>query len=256
MDGLMDLGTFLGLASGVTLVLWAIFMGGTLMEFVNVPSVMIVVGGTLASICVAYPLEEVYQAFSAMMQIFSSRKVRDAEVVSMMVRIAEISRREGLVALENIHTDNSILKKACQLIADNADDGLIRETVRIEISSMKRRHAVGEAVFKSLAGYAPSYGMIGTLIGLVQMLTRLEDPKSLGPAMAVAIITTFYGSMLSTLFFLPVAGKLRARTLNETLQLEIIFEGAKCILENNNPRLVYEKLSSFIAPKERRYERR
>ena len=252
----MDLGTFLGLASGLALVFGAIFMGGSLREFVDVASLMIVLGGTLASTCGAYPLVEVRQAFSAMMQIFSSRKVRDAEVVSMMVRIAEISRREGLIALENINTDNAILKKACQLIADNADAGLIRETVRIEIGSMKRRHAVGEAVFKSLAGYAPSYGMIGTLIGLVQMLSRLDDPKSVGPAMAVAIITTFYGSFLSTIFFLPVAGKLRARTLNETLQLEIIFEGAKCILENNNPRLVYEKLSSFIAPKERRYERR
>ena len=239
----MDFGTFLGLASGIALVLGAIFMGSSLMEFVNVPSLMIVVGGTVASACVAYPLEEVFQAFSAMMQIFSSRKVRDAEVVNMMVRIAEISRREGLLALENIQTDN-------------ADPALIRETVRIEISSMKRRHAVGESVFRSLAGYAPSFGMIGTLIGLIQMLTRLDDPKTVGPAMAVAIITTFYGSIMSTLFFLPVAGKLRARTLNETLQLEIIFEGAKCILENNNPRLVYEKLSSFIAPRERRYERR
>ena len=252
----MDFGTFLGLASGIALVLGAIFMGGSLMEFINMPSIMIVVGGTVASACVAYPLEEVFQAFSAMMQIFSSRKVRDAEVVNVMVRIAEISRREGLLALENIQTENTILKKACQLIADNADPALIRETVRIEISSMKRRHAVGESVFRSLAGYAPSFGMVGTLIGLVQMLTRLDDPKTVGPSMAVAIITTFYGSIMSTLFFLPVAGKLRARTLNETLQLEIIFEGAKCILENNNPRLVYEKLSSFIAPRERRYERR
>lgn len=251
----MDLATFLGLTSGIAMVLGAIFMGGTLSQFISVPSMMIVVGGTLASACVAYPFEEVFQAFSAMMQIFSSRKVRDAEVVNMMVRIAEISRREGLLALENIHTDNAILKKACQLIADNADAGLIRDTLRIEIGSMKRRHAVGESVFKSLAGFAPSFGMIGTLIGLVQMLTRLDDPKTLGPAMAVAIITTFYGSMLSSLFFLPVAGKLHSRTLNETLQLEIIFEGAKCILENNNPRLVYEKLSSFIAPRERRYGR-
>jgi len=251
----MDLATFLGLTSGIAMVLGAIFMGGTLMQFINVPSMMIVVGGTLASACVAYPFEEVFQAFSAMMQIFSSRKVRDAEVVNMMVRIAEISRREGLLALENIHTDNAILKKACQLIADNAEAGLIRDTLRIEIGSMKRRHAVGESVFKSLAGFAPSFGMIGTLIGLIQMLTRLDDPKTLGPAMAVAIITTFYGSMLSSLFFLPVAGKLHSRTLNETLQLEIIFEGAKCILENNNPRLVYEKLSSFIAPRERRYGR-
>lgn len=252
----MDLGTFLGLASGISLVLGAIFMGGSLREFLDIASIMIVLGGTLASTCVAFPVQEVMQAFSAMLQIFSSRKVRDAEVVEMMVRIAEISRREGLLALENIQTDNAILKKACQLIADNADPALIRETVRIEISSMKRRHAVGEAVFKSLAGFAPSFGMVGTLIGLVQMLTRLEDPKSVGPAMAVAIITTFYGSIMSTLFFLPVAGKLRARTISEAHQLDIIFEGAKCILQNNNPRLVYEKLSSFIAPKERRNVRR
>ena len=252
----MDLGTFLGLASGISLVLGAIFMGGSLREFIDIPSLMIVVGGTIASTCVAFPIREVMQAFAAMSQIFSSRKVSDAEVVEMMVRIAEISRREGLLALENIQTDNAILKKACQLIADNADPALIRETVRIEISSMKRRHAVGEAVFKSLAGFAPSFGMIGTLIGLVQMLGRLEDPKSVGPAMAVAIITTFYGSLLSTLFFLPVAGKLRARTISEAHQLDIIFEGAKCILQNNNPRLVYEKLSSFIAPKERRNVRR
>jgi len=252
----MDIATLLGLSTGLTLVLGAIFMGGSLLQFFDVPSLMIVLGGTLASICVTYPFEEVFQAFSAGLKIFASRKVKDGEVVNMMVRIAEISRREGLLALENIQTENAILKKACQLIADNADAGLIRETLRIEIGSMKRRHAVGESVFKSLAGFAPSFGMIGTLIGLIQMLARLDDPKSIGPAMAVAIITTFYGALMSSLFFLPIAGKLRSRTLNETLQLEIIFEGAKCILENNNPRLVYEKLSSFIAPRERRYERR
>ena len=251
----MDLATFLGLAVGISMVLGAIFLGGTLGPFLNIHAIMIVFGGSLASICVTYPFAEVFQAFSAMMQIFSSRKVRDAEVVSMMVRIAEISRREGLIALENIHTDNAILKKACQLIADNADAGLIRETLRIEIGSMKRRHAVGEAVFKSLAGYAPAFGLVGTLIGLVQMFSRLDDPKTLGPAMAVAITATFYGAIMCNLFFLPVAGKLRSRTLIETLQLEIIFEGAKCILENNNPRLVYEKLSSFIPPKDRQYGR-
>ena len=251
----MDIATLLGLTTGIGMVLGAIFMGGTLREFISIPSLMIVLGGTLAAICVTYPFEEVVRAFSAGFKIFASRKVRDNEVVNMMVRIAEISRREGLLALENIQTENMILKKACQLIADNADPALIHETVRIEISSMKRRHAVGESVFKSLAAFSPSFGMIGTLIGLVQMLTRLDDPKTLGPAMALALITTFYGSLMATLFFKPIAGKLRSRTQNETLQLEIIFEGAKCILENNNPRLVYEKLSSFIAPRERRYDR-
>ncbi|EPR37341.1 MotA/TolQ/ExbB proton channel [Desulfovibrio sp. X2] len=251
----MDIATLLGLIVGLAMVTGAILLGGSIMDFINIPSILIVVGGSLAAISVAFPFEEVMQAFYAGVKIFASRKVRPREVVDIMVKVAEISRREGLLALENIQTENAVLKKSCQLIADNADPGLIRDTLRIEIGAMKKRHKIGQDVFRGLAAYAPAFGMIGTLIGLVQMLTRLDDPKSIGPAMAVALITTFYGSIMSNLLFLPIAGKLFARTQQEILHLEIIFEGAKCILENNNPRLVYEKLSSFIAPKERRYER-
>jgi chemotaxis protein MotA len=172
-----------------------------------------------------------------------------------MVKIADISRREGLLALENIKTENMILKKACQLIADNADPMMIREMLTIEITSLRRRHHMVQDVFKKMGGYAPSFGMIGTLIGLVQMLASLHDPSTIGPAMAVALLTTFYGAMMASLFFLPMAGKLRSRSQEEVLHLQIIFEGAKCILENNNPRLVYEKLSSFVPPKDRRNER-
>lgn len=248
----MDFATLIGLFSGLSLVLAAIIMGGDVNLFIDIPSVMIVFGGTFGTIFVAFPFEEVRQAFYAGFKAFSSRKVRVSEVVSIMVKIAEISRREGLIALEHVKTENSVLKKACQLIADNADPGLIRTTLTIEINSMKRRHKVGEEVFKRLGSLAPSFGMIGTLIGLVQMLANLNDPKAIGPAMAVAIITTFYGSVLATVIFLPIATKLRARTLQEVMHLEIIFEGAKSILENNNPVLVSEKLSSFLAPSERR----
>ncbi|EGJ50593.1 MotA/TolQ/ExbB proton channel family protein [Desulfocurvibacter africanus] len=251
----MDIATLGGLIIGLTMVGGAIYMGGDSFLFINLPSILIVIGGTLAAICVAFPFEEVRQAIAAGFKAFASRKVRPQEVVDIMIRVADISRREGLVALENIQTENKVLKKACQLIADNADPDIIRDTLRIEISSMKRRHRIGQEVFRKLAGFAPAFGMIGTLIGLVQMLARLDDPKAIGPAMAVAIITTFYGSVLANLIFLPIAGKLNARTLQETLHMEIIFEGAKSILENNNPRLVYEKLSSFIAPQERRYDR-
>ncbi len=247
----MDFATLIGLFSGLSLVVAAIMMGGEMSIFIDVPSVMIVLGGTFGTIFVAFPFEEVKQAFYAGFKAFSSRKVRVREVVNIMVKIAEISRREGLIALENVKTDNVVLKKACQLIADNADPGLIRMTLSIEISSMKRRHKVGQEVFKRLGSLAPSFGMIGTLIGLVQMLSNMNDPKSIGPAMAVAIITTFYGSILATVIFLPIANKLRTRTLQEELHLEVIFEGAKSILENNNPLLVSEKLSSFLSPRER-----
>jgi chemotaxis protein MotA len=248
----MDFATLIGLFAGMSLVVVAILMGGDFNLFVDLPSVMIVFGGTFGTIFVAFPFEEVRQAFSAGFKAFSSKKVRVREVVSIMVKIAEISRREGLIALEHVKTENPVLKKACQLIADNADPSLIRTTLAIEITSMKRRHKIGQEVFKRLGSLAPSFGMIGTLIGLVQMLSNMNDPKSIGPAMAVAIITTFYGSVMATVIFLPIATKLRARTLQEELHLEIIFEGAKSILENNNPLLVSEKLSSFLAPRERK----
>jgi len=251
----MDIATLLGIILGFALVIGAIFMGGSLGDFIDIPSIMIVLGGTGAAISVTFPFEEVIHAFAGGIQVFAGRRVRPQEVVNTMVRIAEISRREGLVALENIQTENALLKKACQLIADNADPALIRDTVMIEIATMKRRHAVSIAVFNRLGAVAPAFGMIGTLIGLVQMLARLDDPSAIGPAMAVALITTFYGALLANLLFLPIAGKLKARTLQEEVHLYIIFEGAKSILENNNPRLVYEKLSSFLPPQERKIAR-
>jgi chemotaxis protein MotA len=247
----MDFATLIGLITGIGMIITAIMLDGSLLQYLDAPGALIVFGGTLAAICVSHPVEEVIQAFNAGFKIFSSRKVTAQEVVNVMVRVAEISRREGLVALENIRTDNAVLKKACKLIADNAGPQLIQDTLRIEIHSLKRRHQIGETVFRSLGSFAPAFGLIGTLIGLVQMLARLNNPKALGGAMAVALLATFYGALSSNLLFLPVAGKLRARTQQEVLNLEIIFEGARCILQNNNPMLVRDKLMSFVPPKER-----
>lgn len=251
----MDIATFFGIIVGFSLVIGAIFIGGSVDTFFNIPGMMIVLGGTMAAITINFPVSEIYKALRAAFYIFSKRNISSNDVVNTMVRIADISRRDGLLALENIQTENTILKKACQLIADNTDPMMISETLRIEISSLRSRHAIIQDVFKKMATFSPSFGMIGTLIGLVQMLTRLDDPASIGPAMAVAILTTFYGALLATLLFLPIAGKLKSRTQQETLHLEIIFQGAQSILENNNPRIVYEKLSSFVPPSERRHER-
>ena len=251
----MDIATIVGIVVGFALIMGAIIMGGEIGLFFNLPGMMIVIGGSIAAICVTFPPEEVIYAMGGGMKVFAAKRVKPQEVVNTMVRIAEISRREGLVALENIQTENAILKKACQLIADNADPDIIRDTVMIEISTMKRRHKIAIDVFKRLGGFAPAFGMIGTLIGLVQMLADLSDPDSLGPAMAVAILTTFYGALVANLIFNPMSGKLRARAMQEEVHLNIIFEGAKSILESNNPRLVYEKLSSFIPPKDRKSAR-
>ncbi len=252
----MDIATLFGIIIGFSLLIGAIILGGQYNIFLNIPGLMIVIGGTFSAICITFPISEIYNAVVAAFKIFITRKLKANEVVNLMVRIADISRREGLLALENIETDNNILKKTCQLIADNADTDLIEETLLIEITSLKQRHFIVQEVFKRMANYAPAFGMVGTLIGLVQMLSSLKNPDAIGPAMAVAILTTFYGSVLSNLLFLPIAGKLKSRTTEEILHLQIIFEGAKCILQNNNPRFVYEKLSSFVPPKERYYERK
>ncbi len=247
----MDIGTLLGIILGFGLVFGAILMGPDPSGFLDLPSFMIVGGGTLAASLISFPLEEVVQAFKAALKTFSLKRTRPEEVVATMVRVAEISRREGLLALERVDTDNLLLKKAMQLIADSAEPSLINDTMTIEISSMKRRHNISISVLQKMGNLSPAMGMLGTLIGLVQMLTRLSDPSSLGPAMAVAIITTFYGSLAANMVFLPLSAKLASRSAQETLNLLVIFEGAKCILENNNPRLVYDKLSSFLPPKDR-----
>lgn len=251
----MDFATLLGLIVGLAMVVGSILMGGDFRLFLDLHAFMIVIGGSLAAVCINFTFKQVYQAFQAGFKIFMRPDTNDSQIVDAMVRIAEISRREGIIALEKVQTNNAILKKACMLIADNADSNLIKDTLLIEIASLNKRHFIAQNVFKRLSLLTPSLGLMGTLIGLVQMFSRLNDPKTIGPAMSVAMLATFYGSMLSTLFFQPISGKLASQTLQEQHQLEIIFEGAKSILENNNPRLVYEKLSSFVAPKDRVYAR-
>lgn len=212
---------------------------------------MIVFGGTAAATLLTFPVREVTAALRAAVFVFRSEEPKDWQTVESMVELSRVTRRQGLLALQDIQTDSAFLRRACQLIADNADAGTIRATLRIEIESLKKRHFIVHDIFRRMSNYAPAFGMLGTLIGLVQMLAGLHDPASVGPAMSVALLTTFYGSTLSTLVLLPISGKLKARTLQQVHTLEIIFEGACCILENNNPMIVHERLSSFLASSER-----
>lgn len=247
----MDFATIIGVISGLALIFGAIFSQGGLEVFISIPSMMIVVGGTLAATLITFPVSDVINALSAAKQVFATKKVTPNQVLRIILQIANISRRQGLLALGRVRTDNQVLRKALMLLADGAPDILINQTLRIEIEALKARHVVAQDVFRKMGTYAPAFGMLGTLIGLVQMLSQLDNPSGVGPAMALALITTFYGSLLSSLIFLPIAGKLKSRTKQEVVNLEIIFEGALSILQNNNPLLIYEKLSSFIPPQMR-----
>ena len=251
----MDAASLIGIISGLALIIGAIFIGGDLQSFINVQGMMIVFGGTLAATLITFQFKDVITAFLAAYFVFSEKKLDPNDMVQTMIELCTISRRQGLIALSRLEIEDDLLRKACNLIADGSKEDLIRDTLNIEIESMKQRHFVIQDVFRKMALYAPSFGMMGTLIGLVQMLRQLSNPETIGPSMAVALLTTFYGMLLATLFFLPIAGKLKDRTLVEVVNLEIICEGAISILEDNNPIFVYEKLSSYIPAKKRRPRR-
>lgn len=247
----MDFASIIGIFSGLFLIVAAILMKGDLTNFFNMAGLMIVLGGTIASTILTFPLRDVLKLFQAAFFVLYEQKIDPNDMVKTMIMLGKISRRQGLFALGKTKTNNLILKKGCNLIADGAEEEIIRNSLRIEIESLKHRHLNIQDIFIKMATFSPAFGMIGTLIGLVQMLNQLDNPSSIGPAMAIALLTTFYGVILSTLFFLPIAGKLKARTMTEVINMEIIFEGAISILQNNNPLIVFEKLSSFIPAKAR-----
>ena len=247
----MDIATLSGILAGFGMALGAVFLGFAPEKFVHLPSLMFVVGGTCATILLTFPVEDVRQAVRAGIQAFAARNIPVRDAVAAIAHLAEISHKEGIKALEKIHTHNPVLSKAARLIADNADPDLMRDTLAIELLALQRRRDVDIAVFSRLAASAPAMGMLGTLAGLVQILNGLKNPEAFNSGIAAAMMATFYGCLLSTLVFLPVAGKLKIRSMQEELRLHIMFEGVKCILENNNPRLVHERLSSFLPPKER-----
>ena len=248
----MDVASLIGFILGTVMIISAIVLGGDVHNFVNVPGIMIVCGGTISATLLTFQFKDVVSSFKAAYFVFSEEKNDPNHILATMLKLCDISRKKGLMSLEKTGTKTRFLKKACMLIADGSDKDVIRETLRTEIDSMKLRHFIVQDVFRKMGLYAPAFGMLGTLIGLVQMLSKLSDPSSIGPAMAVALLTTFYGSLLSTMFFLPIAGKLKARTILQVINLEIMFEGAISILENNNPIIVYEKLSSYIPARNRK----
>jgi len=247
----MDFASLVGIISGFALILSAILLGGDFGTFINIPGMMIVFGGTISATLLTFPLKDIITAFKTAFIVFGTDKQHPEQLIQSMLQLTQLSRRKGLLALAEVKTNSPFLKRACNLIADASDEQMIRHVLRTEINSMKARHFNVQDVFKKMATYSPAFGMLGTLIGLIQMLSTLDDPDTIGPSMAVALLTTFYGSLLATVVFIPIAGKLKSRTMFEVINLEIMFEGAICILKDNNQLSVYEKLSSYLPRKQR-----
>ncbi len=248
----MDFASLIGFLSGLALIISAIFMGGSGTVFINVPGMMIVVGGTLAATLLTVRYRDVVAAFKAAWRVFTRDNTDPQQMISNMIELSKISHRNGLLSLGEVETKSNFLKRACIMLSEATSEKIVDKTLQTEIDSLIARHYQVQDVFKKMAMYAPTFGMLGTLIGLIQMLSVLNDPSSIGPAMAVALLTTFYGSFLAGMIFLPIAGKLRSRTMTEVTNLEIIREGALSILSNDHYANVYERLSSYIPEAKRR----
>jgi chemotaxis protein MotA len=250
----MDIATVLGVVSAFGLVYMAIIMGSGISLFVDLPSLMIVVGGTLGATMINYPLKEVFGVFKVAKKALLSKNVPIRQLISRFVVFANKSRKEGILSLEGEikNEKDEFLKKGVQLAIDGLEPQEIRSIMETEVDFVRSRHQLGAEVFATMGTFAPALGMIGTLIGLVQMLQSMDDPSKIGPSMAVALITTFYGSIMANIIFLPVSGKLKTRSKEETLAKEIMIEGILSLSNGDNPRILEQKLKAYVAPNERK----
>jgi chemotaxis protein MotA len=246
----MDIATVIGIVAGFGLILATILMSGAAAIFLNVPSIIVVVGGTLAATLINYPLGDVIGVLSTLKNAFLNKSNAPEALIEKIVNFANVARREGILALESHanEADDEFLSKSVQLAVDGTAPELIKDILTTEIAFMEDRHTMGQSILSAMGGFAPAFGMIGTLIGLVQMLATLDDPSKIGAGMAVALLTTLYGAILANVIFIPCAGKLKVRTANELLVKEITIEGILSIQSGDNPRVVEQKLKSFIAP--------
>ncbi len=247
----MDLGTIIGVVLGTGLVMFAIMLKASLMNFIDPSSIFIVFGGTFAATLNSYPLTSVTTALKTSIQIFFGHRIDFIETLKEMLKIAMMARKEGPLALEKYKTDDAFLKKGLGLVADGTKGPVLQQILELERDATEERHQESQLVLEKMGELAPAWGMIGTLIGLVIMLLNLSDPSTIGPAMAVALLTTFYGALWANFYLIPAATKLEQRTKREILKLNLIVETLISISDSENPRLLQERLLGFLPPKER-----
>jgi len=249
----MDIATVLGVISAFGLMCIAISMGGGIQLFINIPALMIVVGGTLGATMINYPVKDVLGVFKVVKKALFAKKISVTELIKRFVTFAKKSRKEGILALEGDIKDvnDEFLRKGVQLAIDGLEPQEIGEILETEIDFVRSRHQLGAEIFTTMGTFSPALGMIGTLIGLVQMLQTMDDASKIGPAMAVALLTTFYGSIMANIVCLPIAGKLRTRSKEEVLTKEMAIQGIASLSNGDNPRILEQKLQAFIPPNQR-----
>lgn len=242
----MDLATLIGFLSAVGVVMMAILQGGDLSLVINVPSLLIVVAGSAGIVLMKFSLGQFFGAVKIALKTVLYKSEKPSEIIALVNELADKARKEGMLALESIEIKNSFLKQGVQYLIDGVDPETIETTMFNDMAQTVERHQLGQQIFKAVGDVGPAMGMIGTLIGLVQMLSNMSDPESLGPAMAVAMLTTLYGAILANMIALPIADKLELRSKEERLKMAMIMDAIMGIQKGQNPRMIQDILKTYL----------
>ncbi|MBI5876870.1 MAG: flagellar motor protein [Chloroflexi bacterium] len=250
----MDIATIIGIVLGFGAMLLAVILeGGSPAALASTSAAVIVFGGTFGTLFISFSLESVLTLPKVLALGFKQQKHNTAELIELLVQLADKARREGLLALESEEDriDSDYMRKGLRLVVDGVDSHVVREIMETDSALMAERHKAGYSMLDSMGGFAPTMGIIGTVMGLVNVLSNLSDPEHLGEAIAVAFLATLYGVGIANLLFLPLGTKLKSKSAEEQLVHQVILEGVLAIQAGQNARLVQEKLEAFLAPAKR-----
>jgi chemotaxis protein MotA len=249
----MDISTIIGLIVAYTLVIISLIIGAGIGIYIDYPSVFIVVGGTIGVVLMNFPIERIMGMRKVISKAFLYKATDTSDIIQQLVSFAVKARRDGILSLESAEEEahDDFLRKGIRLAVDGTEPEVIKNILETELDAMEDRHKDSAGLFLAIADYAPAMGMMGTLIGLVAMLQNLNDPSSIGPAMAIALITTFYGAVIAYMFAAPIAGKLKLRSADEALRRQIMIDGIMAIQAGDNPRIVEQKLNAYLPPERR-----
>ncbi len=253
----MDLATIIGLILGTSLIVGSIMMGGGgIGPFVNIPSLMITVGGSFSALLINFPLKRVLSVFGVVKNCFTQKLPAPTEIIEQFKEMSTIARKDGLLALEAkvAEIPDEFLRRGLEIVVGGNSKEETQALLETEINCIDERHKIGKKVIDALGSAAPAFGMIGTLIGLVQMLRTLDDPSKIGGGMATALLTTLYGAVLANLFCIPLAGKLETRNKEEILIRELMMTGLLALIDGQAPRAIQSRLSAFLSPTSRSSE--
>lgn len=247
----MDLATLIGLIAAIIIITGAIIVGGSAATFINIPALMVVLGGTIGAVLMQFSISQFFGAVKIALKAFFHKPESPQKLIEMTVEMASTARKGGLLALEEKQTGNPFFQMGIQMMVDGHEPDVVRQMMSSEVELTVQRHEQGQKIFKAIADVAPAMGMIGTLIGLVQMLANMADPKSIGPAMAIALLTTLYGAVIANVFANPIAAKLGLRSSEEQLLKSMIIDGVTGIQEGRNPRVIEGMLMTYLPGSQR-----